>query len=406
MKLSVRRIKSSNGERFVVLVDESGMPLFYPALYVTVHMRGRSLAVNTIQNALNALKALYAWQSYYEIDVEWRFSRRELLQSHEVHSLRDFMQKPLLDENDGKVVSVAYRPKTVSTSNQYARMSVIADYLGFLAGQQQLPSSSVDRDNAERMVALIKANRPKTSSKSSIERDEKYLDDTLIDELEAALKPGAGNNPVREYAVQVRNALMFSILRITGLRRGELLNLMIEDIDFAKNTLRVIRRPDSKGDVRAYQPVAKTRERTFPLMPELVNEIHRYVLNHRNKVPGAKRHGYLFVTHKLGTSQGRPLSNAGFGKLMAALRTVVKGTSVIHAHSLRHHWNYSFSKTCEGQGITPEREEKIRSYLMGWSETSGTAATYNRRHIKEQAGKAVLELQIKHLSKAQKGGGE
>ncbi|CAI8828732.1 hypothetical protein EMIT0194P_200057 [Pseudomonas serbica] len=27
------------------------------------------LAVNTIQNALNALKALYAWQSYYGIDV-------------------------------------------------------------------------------------------------------------------------------------------------------------------------------------------------------------------------------------------------------------------------------------------------------------------------------------------------
>ncbi|MEE3923317.1 site-specific integrase [Pseudomonas viridiflava] len=404
MELSVRRIKSSNGERFVVLVDETGMPLFYPALYVTVHMRGRSLAVNTIQNTLNALKALYAWQSYYGIDLESRFSRRELLQVHEVHSLRDFMQKPLLDENDGKVVLISRRPKMVSTSNQYARMSVIADYLGFLAGQHQLPSSSVGRDSSERMVAQIKANRPKTSTKSSIDRDEKHLDDTLLDELEAALKPGSANNPVREYAVQVRNALMFSILRITGLRRGELLNLMIEDIDFAKNTLRVIRRPDSKEDIRAYQPVAKTRERTFPLMPELVDQIHRYVLNNRNKVPRAKTHGYLFVTHKLGTSQGRPLSNAGFGKFMAALRNIVEGASGIHAHSLRHHWNYSFSKTCEEQGITPEREEKIRSYLMGWSETSGTAATYNRRHIKEQAGKALLDLQIKHLSKTQYGG--
>jgi integrase len=406
MELSARRVKSSNGERFIVLVDDSGMPLFYPALFVTVHMRGRSLAVNTIQNALNAIKVLYAWQSYYDIDVESRFSHEEFLQSHEVHSLRDFMQKPLTDDNHGNVVSIPGRSKTVSTSNQYARMSVIADYLGFLASQYQLSSSPVGRESAERMVAQIKANRPKTLSKSSVDRDEKHLDDALLDALEAALKPGSGNNPVREYAVQVRNALMFSILRITGLRRGELLNLMIEDINFAKNTLRVIRRPDSKGDVRAYQPVAKTRERTLPLIPELVDEIHRYVLNHRNKVTGAKRHGYLFVTHKLGKSQGRPLSNAGFGKFMAALRTIVEGASGIHAHSLRHHWNYSFSKTCEGQGITPEREEKIRSYLMGWSETSGTAVTYNRRHIKEQAGKSVLELQIKHLSKAQMGGGE
>lgn len=151
MKLSARRIKSSNGERFVVLVDGAGMPLFYPALYVTVHMRGRSLAVNTIQNALNAIKALYAWQSYYCIDIESRFSCCERLQAHEVHSLRDFMQKPLVDENNGKVVSISLRGKTVSTSNQYARMSVIADYLDFLAGQLQTPSTQ-GSENIKRMA--------------------------------------------------------------------------------------------------------------------------------------------------------------------------------------------------------------------------------------------------------------
>lgn len=38
MNLSLRRVKSSNGDRLIVLVDELGMPLFYPTLYVTVHM--------------------------------------------------------------------------------------------------------------------------------------------------------------------------------------------------------------------------------------------------------------------------------------------------------------------------------------------------------------------------------
>lgn len=190
MVLSARRIKSLNGERFIILVDGGGMPLFYPALYVTVHMRGRSLAVNTIQNALNALKAMYAWQSYYSIDVESRFSRGELLQSHEVHSLRDFMQKPLSDENDGNVVSISRRPKTVGTTNQYARMSVIADYLGFLADQILLPSTS-GREGITRMVAQIKANRPRTSSKSNISREEKHLDDAVLDTLEEALRPGS-----------------------------------------------------------------------------------------------------------------------------------------------------------------------------------------------------------------------
>ena len=97
------------------------------------------------------------------------------------------------------------------------------------------------------------------------------------------------------------------------------------------------------------------------------------------------------------------MSNAAFGKFMGELRHVVEGSNGIHAHSLRHHWNYSFSAICEGIDMSPEREEKIRSYLMGWSETSGTAATYNLRHIKEQAGKAVLDLQHRHLGTARKG---
>ncbi|SEM64997.1 Phage integrase family protein [Pseudomonas sp. NFIX51] len=403
MNLSLRRVKSSNGERLIVLVDELGMPLFYPALYVTVHMRGRSLALNTIQSALSALKAMYAWQSYYSIDVESRFSCGELLLSHEIHSLRDFMQKPLADEDGGSVVSISRRVRTVSKGNQYARMSVIADYLGFLA-DQNLPASISSHDGVGRMVSQIKANRPKTSNKSNVSREEKYLDDSVLDTLENTLRPGSASNPVREYAVQVRNALMFAILRITGLRRGELLNLKVEDIDFGMNTMQVVRRPDSKEDARAYQPVVKTRERVFPLIPELSDQIYNYVIRLRNKVPGAKKHGYLFITHKSGVSQGLPLSNAGFGKFMGLLKNIVEGNSDIHAHSLRHHWNYSFSKICEIQGITPQREEKIRSYLMGWSETSGTAATYNRRHTKEQAGKAVLELQYKHLGKALKDG--
>ncbi|HIE3934536.1 TPA: hypothetical protein ACXNHW_005608 [Pseudomonas aeruginosa] len=45
-------------------------------------------------------------------------------------------------------------------------------------------------------------------------------------------------------------------------------------------------------------------------------------------------------------------------------------------------------------------EEKIRSYLMGWEETSGTARTYNKRHTKQKAAEAVLALQKKYLKKS------
>ncbi|WP_095067803.1 site-specific integrase [Pseudomonas sp. Irchel 3A18] len=396
MALSVRRFIGGDGERHAILVDEAGMPLFYPALWVTVTLRGGARAVNTIHNALNAIKCLYAWQDIYALDVEHRFSRGALLNPYEVHSLRDFLQESLSQKADGKVIPFSRKKKTVSPSSQYARMTVAAEFLEFLA-RRVCPSSEESEKRIAAMVAQIKANRPKQTTKTmGGEREEKHLEDSALDALETKLRPGAEGNPFTDYSVQFRNALMFAILRTTGMRRGELLNLKVDDINFGANILKIVRRPDSPHDIRRYQPVAKTRERQFPLDAELVNRIHEYVAQHRSKLAVAKRHGYLFVTHKEGRYQGAPISNSAFSKFIEALTGIV---GAIHAHKLRHHWNYSFSSLSAAKGLSAAREEKLRSYLMGWEQNSGTAAIYNRRHIKQEAAESMLELQCKMLAK-------
>ena len=81
MQLAIRRFQGESGERFSILDDNAGMSLYYPALYVTAEMRGRSLSINTINNALSALKAMCAWLSYYGLDLESRFKQSELLLS-------------------------------------------------------------------------------------------------------------------------------------------------------------------------------------------------------------------------------------------------------------------------------------------------------------------------------------
>lgn len=401
MALSVRRFSGDGGERHAILVDEAGMPLFYPSLWVTVTLRGGGRAVNTIHNALNAIKCLYSWQKTYALDVEQRFSRGMLLKANEVHALRDFLQESLSQKKDGKVAPFSRKQKTVSPSSQYARMTVAAEYLEFLA-RRLCPSSEEAEKRITAMVALIKANRPNQTTKTmGGERDEKYLDDSALDALEARLRPGSEGNPFSDYPVQFRNALMFAILRTTGIRRGELLNLKVDDIDFAANILKIVRRPDSPHDMRRYQPVAKTRERQFPIDAELANRIHEYVAQHRSKLSAAKQHGYLFITHKEGRYQGAPISNSAFSKFIEGLKGIV---GAIHAHKLRHHWNYSFSCLSAAKGLPAAREEKLRSYLMGWEPTSGTAAIYNRRHIKKEAGESMLELQRKMLAKSKKQG--
>lgn len=401
MQLSVRRFQAESGERFLILVDDTGMPLYYPALFVTAVLRGGNRATNTINHALTAIKLLYAWGDYYRIDLESRFKRSELLFEHEIHSLRDFSQKRLADTKpkEGKVTSIKRRQQWVSMESQFNRMSVIADYVGFIAGRLY-PVTATSAKDISAMVAVIKANRPRINGLTEKDRSDIHLDDGLLDALEEIIRPGGESNPIADIGIQVRNALMFTILRLTGMRRGELLNLKIDDFDFKTEVVRVVRRPDSAGDSRQYQPLAKTRERTIPLTPELIVRISDYITKYRNKVPGARKHGFLFVTHKSGPNQGWPLSNSSFGKFISGLTEMASTLEGFHAHALRHHWNYEFSKLVSEKGITPEREEKLRSYLMGWQETSGTARTYNRRHIREEAGKAVIELQNKRLGKS------
>jgi hypothetical protein len=83
MQLSIRRFQGDTGERFAILVDEFGMPLYHHALYATAVLRGASLSVNTINNALGAIKMVCAWGSYYGLSLESRFKQGALLEPHE-----------------------------------------------------------------------------------------------------------------------------------------------------------------------------------------------------------------------------------------------------------------------------------------------------------------------------------
>src|SRR5690606_36441828 len=148
-----------------------------------------------------------------------------------------------------------------------------------------------------------------------------------------------------------------------------------------------VRRPDDKDDFRVDAPHVKTQGRILPLSDALAKELHIYISEDRRSVPGAGKHGYLLVTHKAGPSLGQPLSLKGYQKVMTELKRQSPALHEITGHMLRHTWNRRFSEKFDAMGEppSPERQEQIRSYLMGWREGSGTAATYNKRFI-EQAG--------------------
>ncbi|MDQ1835655.1 integrase, partial [Massilia sp. CCM 9029] len=80
-------------------------------------------------------------------------------------------------------------------------------------------------------------------------------------------------------------------------------------------------------------------------------------------------------------------------KIFERLREKCPDLPDFFPHIFRHCWNDRFSDLMDKNKISEASEQKMRSALMGWAQTSGTAATYTRRHVRRKASAASLQMQ-------------
>lgn len=406
-KFSIRFITFSNGERYPLLLNQQGQPHWYATLYATTQIRNASKAPNTIVTVLSAIRILLSWSFSRNQDIESRFCQRNFLNEHELESLRQYTQMMKTNErSDQKIIKISRNIEKlrgnirisegrISGSTQYIRMTYIADYIEWLA------INLIERDAKQVSSDILKAikkmsdglreRRPQKIAKSR-ENARKGLTEQQQKELLNLTNPESENNPFST-GVQIRNQLIILLLYHLGLRAGELLALRISDFDFQKNTLLIARRHDNASDSRTYQPVVKTFDRRVPLSNQLMKLISDYVIGLRAKIRTAKQHDYLFVVHQIGPFLGQPLSLKGLAKIFQEIRNSSPNLKSLTPHVLRHTANDRFSELMDKRGVSSAEEDKIRSYIMGWKEGSGTAATYTRRHIENKAMEAALLLQ-------------
>ncbi|MCI4411621.1 MAG: site-specific integrase, partial [Thiotrichales bacterium] len=386
-----------DGERYCLLVDSvTGLPLFYPNLFVTTQIRNASLSFSAMESVLVGVSVLIRFCQHAGIDLDKRFQRKEFLVRHEIEALADFCQLKLRQEPiSQKVISIAHKKeRLVASQTTYVRLTHIARYLAWLPSVMSPQLTREHNDKLRDMVLMIKTRRPVKKGRNS-GVSEKGLSDGQIEVLFEIFRPDSDLNPFDRRDVRVRNRLIFLMLFHLGVRSGELLNIRIRDIDFANNQIVVARRADDKNDPRLDQPLVKTLDRRLPVKDTLIQEIHDYIVNYRKLIPNANRHDFLFVTHKPGPTVGQPISKASYNKVMAIIRDVSPDLYSFTGHALRHKWNERFSELMDSQDTPPDeaQQEQLRSWLMGWRQGSGTAATYNQRFIKRKASEASMALQ-------------
>lgn len=420
----VKVIPFQGGERFPMLLERtSGMPLFNPTVYLVSMRRAKGLAEATMERDARAIIFLYCWGAKNGVDVEKRFRDADFLSLHEVDSLVQESWTRLDQVLDAEHHGEAPAPKpskklaglslyrragkrgpaqTVSADTAGVRLIYVRDYLDWLALQRlgRLNKRSGDfsaLDSARlQMKEAITARIPSGSKRifENADGQRMGLDLAAQSRLLEVVDPKSPENPWRDSHTRERNRLFILTLLLLGVRRGEALGLRIGDIDLQQRSVTIHRTPEDEQDPRARKPQAKTRGRLLGLSPDLARLIRDYIVKYRSRLPGARRHPFLFVE---GTT-GRPLSLDGAGGIF---KTLKKGsTGLPHdlsAHVLRHTWNDRFSEMADEnirRGLwTVEDEKKARNEAMGWTPNSRMAEVYSRRHTRKKAREAMLRLQ-------------
>jgi integrase len=402
LKYRIKTFIMQSGERYCLLIDSTtGNPLYYPNLYVTTQIRNNGQSVSAMQTALSSINVFLSYCDEKGLDLEKRFIQRVFFTLPELDGLRDHCQKRFKKERTAAstgpvLVSPKQKQKPSKPANsgtEYVRLTYIGKYSKWLA--ETLQSGPMDRKTSQEISTMQKrmnSRRPKRKGRNQL-NNEKGLDENQVDLLTELVRPGSEHNPFPDPAVQVRNRLIIFILLHLGKRGGELLNIRGRDIK--GDQIVIARRADEKDDPRHDQPLTKTLDHRMPVEASLMNEIHIYINKFRKKVPNARAHDYLFVTHKSGPTQGQPLSISSYHKVLKTVAEATPELKDLHGHALRHTWNHRFSVFMDTMDNppTPEAQEKMRSYLQGWKEGSGTARWYTQRFTREKAMEIGLKLQ-------------
>ncbi|WP_319531915.1 site-specific integrase [uncultured Cohaesibacter sp.] len=423
----VKILTFNDGERYPILLKEDGLPLYFPTLYISTMVRSGNHAAKTLERHLRAIMHLYTWAQNEGLDIENRLDCHEPLNLYEIDSLvracrNNHHDISLSSRNPtarqkpcARIVSVeqarAKAPKKkpeVQGDTAANRIRSIRNYVEWLM-HKSYNHTSVKGDGVVNLNIAINfwnkaiSSRIPQNRKKATATSREGLAPKDIELLLQVLNPNDSFNPWSDKSLATRNQLIFILLYTLGIRRGELLGLKIEDINFQAHEVTVRRRPDDPDDPRTDQPNAKTKDRKLRIEPAVADMVYDYIVKHRSLILKAKRNSFLLVTHKQGPYHGNPLSITGYSKMIETLREKVPTLpDDLSGHIMRHSWNDQFSRYIDqrrkqGDEISQNREEQMREYLMGWKQGSGTASTYTKRHIREKSNEISREIQKKAI---------
>jgi len=387
MSLTIKSFISSDGERFSQIydVETGGFPLFYATAYIARSVRPKSTH-ETQKVHLETIKRIYEWEARERINLVIRFQQHQFLLPAEIDSLAQHLGARRRGSK-GEVISRGKYNTYVAYAADYLRW--LADEVITEANITQI-RTAIDRQH-ESLVAKVARKRGSTSAREQNIIAVRLPEDARIDLQGLFEDPLQGVMRHGDKGPRLRNTVMLRILYETGMRRGELLSLKLGSFRESSGGegafLHIERNHHDEFDSRVRQPVAKTLGRIVPISADAERQLIDYRDEWRAEIPGVgfSDQDFLFVNHRAGPPQGKPVTETAFNSALSNLKQTFPALVPLHPHLLRHDWNYRFSQQVDAEGLDFETERETREQLMGWKPNSSMSLLYNQRHIQERA---------------------
>jgi len=396
----VKRYILSDGERFATVVDDAGVPAYYPTA-LALSRRSRGVSADTLAAIAGDLVQIGLWAEREGIDLNGRLENGAYFGSVEVETLasacgittaalRRLASRQVSEIRHGASVTKA---NLVINSLKRRRLETAAAYFNLvgLTSEAKLPKRSQDRDDriAGRMtmVEMIKSHRPKMKSsrvRGAVKADQ-------LARVAAFVVTGSPFSIWADEAIARRNWALITTLITTGIRQGEARQLKPADVDLAVCELRVERRHDDNEDPRKREPNAKTYDRIIPIDPCVAAVLEDYMLGAGSDAAERRGSAFLFLSHDNRTC-GTPLSDRAVQRIVRDLgrHLQIKGLT---PHQLRHGWIQNLARWGLAVDITSEDFDRFANYLGGWSYVRKMASEYRADQLTAAAFAAGFKVE-------------